>query len=830
MIDRLSVGSKLKDLEFTSFSKIVYTILSAFCIEQSTIAKITEKIDKGEEGPFYVYRRAIIFCSEDDNYQSKLSTVNGAVPLIIIFQPDIIYICNSTKGTILCEYGNLANHIEYLEPLQSIEINRADQYSTLALDTVVESLYRALKIADNKEEDIRTFIFTLLYMAHFSSMIDDHDIISIIKDIYIHDDKKLDAIFSKYSVFPFIYKCDSNLSITKEAYKYIFAIIKFDTNNIDAEILTSLVYRMVEREESGLYGHQTSFVNVRKLICPLFLDDLNKKSLCIETENEASAFLEEISQIVVFDPTNSPGSYLVAVYNGLLQIIEDITIRFQINCIQPLNISNFVGLTENKLTYELSRLAITFTHTKVLKNMGVLSLEKIKETHNALSIFYGDELNTDWTSLVTPTDNLYIVGSPKFKGDHKLSQDKKVSMQKVFNSIPLYNADYCSAWLVKAAQTIKGTRAKAAFVLTNSVSQGSQSSFIQDKVIENGCEYIFAHRPFKWITSSLDNVAVTVVIIGIAPIGVVSEKVVFLDNRRIRCNIISSALLPDINLKIKSRTTPLSKILPPMRKGNMPDGATALTFTSKELDDFLEHYPEAKKFIRPLYGGDELVNSNPKWCLWISDNDLAEAISIEGIAQRINIVKEVRNKKGSTASKKSRNNPHKFRETNCTSKNKISIAVPCVTSENRKYLQIGILDSNAIPNNNVSVIFNCDIWLLALLESRMHLVWVLNVAGKHESRPRYSSNICYNTFPLPQLGKKEIDELRNLSITLLEVREKYCDRSLAKMYDKMPKELERVHIWIDNTVDSYYRSQPFDNDSERLVLLNELYNKMIENE
>lgn len=165
-----------------------------------------------------------------------------------------------------------------------------------------------------------------------------------------------------------------------------------------------------------------------------------------------------------------------------------------------------------------------------------------------------------------------------------------------------------------------------------------------------------------------------------------------------------------------------------------------------------------------------------------------------------------------------------------TSKGKVSIVAPCVTSEKRAYFQMGILDSNAIVNNNVSVVFDGDIWLLALLESRMHMVWVKSCCGGHETRPRYSSELCYNTFPAPVLNKRQKDILANLSITLLEVRENYCDRSLGNLYDNMPPELARVHYWIDATVDSLYRSKPFDSDEERLLWLQNLYNEMIENE
>jgi hypothetical protein len=467
-----------------------------------------------------------------------------------------------------------------------------------------------------------------------------------------------------------------------------------------------------------------------------------------------------------------------------------------------------------------------------LKRIGLLSFEELSNLYNKLNINIGNQLTSDWNQFVSPDEFTYIVGSPQFKGCNKLENSKKSAMQLVFATDVLNNADYCSSWLVKAASYINGKHAKAAFVLTNSVSQGSQATNILNKVNELGCEYIFAYRSFKWKTSATDNVGVTVVIIGISEKNLCNKKYLYDNLNRIECREIGASLLPDIDIRIIKRSNaqgPISKVLPGMRKGNMPDGAAnILTFNSQEVDDFLNKYPDAEPFIKPLYGGDEFVSGEPSWCLWITSSKLNEALKIEGIKER---VEKVRQKRAtSTSGKKSKENPHAFREQNVTSKGKISIIVPCVTSENREYFQMGILDSNAIVNNNVNVIFDCDIWVLALLESRMHMVWAKNAAGGHETRPRYSSELCYNTFPAPEINKKQKAVLANLSRTLLEVREKYCNKSLGELYRDMPPELIRVHHWIDETVDSFYRSQPFETDGERLVWLKNLYNKMLENE
>lgn len=834
MIDRNIVLQKLRGFSFDGYSKVVEKLLSAYGIVGVTIQKIIHQIEKGDKGPFYVYRRAIILCSNGTDCHKDIEQNKNVFPLTIVFCPTIISVANERLGEVDFRYEEIGDYLEYFEPLGNWGINKNDHYRTLELDTIVESLYRALKMDDNDEENIRKFIFSLLYISHFKCMLNLDNITKELDDYAETDEHKLSTVFQCFFDMrcPFVADIVPCIVLSKESYKYVFSIIKFDTNLVDAEILTSLIYRMTEKDDAGLYGHQTTFTNVEKLLRPLFLDKLQVSIQETKSKEAILCIIKEIYEITIFDPTNSPGCYLVEAYIGLTQLLRDVEQQFGICLDEPLNLKKFVCLVENNLTAELTRFALTFTHTKELKRLNIMNQQAICDLYGQLNIHVSNQLATDWQKFVVPNEHTYIVGCPQFKGCNKLEAAKKLMMQKIFKSEALNNADYCTAWLIKSAQFISGTKAEAAYVLTNSVAQGSQSSNILNKVNEFGCEYIYAYRSFKWKVSSSDNVGVTVVIIGISAFGNRVNKYLFDNGKAIKCKEIGASLLPDIDIRIKKRSNaigPISSCLPPMRKGNMPDGAAnILTFSPTSVDDFISKYPKAEKFIKPLYGGDEFVSGEPSWCLWITNDNLSEALKIDGIRNR---VEEVRKKRAnSTSGTKSKENPHAFREQNVTTKGKVSIIVPCVTSEHREYFQMGILGSEAIVNNNVNVIFNCDIWVLALLESRMHLVWAKNAAGGHESRPRYSSELCYNTFPAPNLDKKQKATLANLAKTLLEVREKYCDRSLGSMYKDMPIELKRVHHWIDETVDSFYRNQPFENDGERLVWLKTLYNTVTENE
>nr|WP_139846104.1 type IIL restriction-modification enzyme MmeI [Acinetobacter baumannii] len=82
------------------------------------------------------------------------------------------------------------------------------------------------------------------------------------------------------------------------------------------------------------------------------------------------------------------------------------------------------------------------------------------------------------------------------------------------------------------------------------------------------------------------------------------------------------------------------------------------------------------------------------------------------------------------------------------------------------------------------------------------MVWVKTIAGKLEERIRYTSAICYNTFPVPKLMKASIFKLNESAFKILAVRESYSHLSLAQLYDpeKMPFDLKQAHKENDSLV------------------------------
>jgi len=200
MIDNTVIKKRLENFEFKGYPNAIRKLLSAFGIIEPTIAKIVGKIENGEYGPFYVYRRAAIFCVDDEDYESRIGSIKTALPLVLVFQLSRIVIINQYKGTSICEYSEIINNLDALSPLQSWDINKNDHYSTLELDTLVESLYRELKLSDNEEEITRNFIFSLLYIAHFRTLMELKPVSDSLKGYDTSDDAKLARVFNYFLI------------------------------------------------------------------------------------------------------------------------------------------------------------------------------------------------------------------------------------------------------------------------------------------------------------------------------------------------------------------------------------------------------------------------------------------------------------------------------------------------------------------------------------------------------------------------------------------------------------------------------------------------------
>ena len=255
-----------------------------------------------------------------------------------------------------------------------------------------------------------------------------------------------------------------------------------------------------------------------------------------------------------------------------------------------------------------------------------------------------------------------------------------------------------------------------------------------------------------------------------------------------------------------------------------------LMLSVDEKKEFILNNVDSEKFIKPFLSGGDFLNGIERFCIWIDDNDIEQALQIKDISDRIKKCKVYRQSAGRDA-QKAASVPHRFfyrKYKEATS----SILVPRTSSGRRKYLPCGFIEKGNIISNQAFVVYDFENYLFSILSSRIHCVWMEITSGKMRHDYSYSVNLTYNTFPFPNISQSQKQELEQCVFRILEERENHSEKTLAQMYDpdKMPEGLREAHRLNDLAVERCYRSKPFESDEERLEYLFKLYEKMIAEE
>lgn len=267
-----------------------------------------------------------------------------------------------------------------------------------------------------------------------------------------------------------------------------------------------------------------------------------------------------------------------------------------------------------------------------------------------------------------------------------------------------------------------------------------------------------------------------------------------------------------------------------MVKGSQATGAAYLTLSAEERISLLSNSPESSRYIKPFIGSDEFIDRSERFCIWVPDKYAKDAYQISKLSQRFELVKAQRLASPKAATQKWASKPWAF--TKNRYKPTDSIIVPSVSSERREYVPIGFLGPDTVISNLAFAIYNAEPWLFALLTSKIHMVWLGAVGGKMKTDYRYSNTIVYNNFPVPHLTGPMKEKLTRTALRILDVREYFCELTLAELYDPdtMPHMLREAHADNDVLVDSIYRKSGFASDEERLAALFKLYEKLTSEE
>ncbi|WP_410706557.1 DNA methyltransferase [Citrobacter braakii] len=616
---------------------------------------------------------------------------------------------------------------------------------------------------------------------------------------------------------------------------------EMDWSAINPDIFGSMFQAVIDVEQRSRLGqHYTSYSNIMKVIQPLFLAPLRCELEKQRTNTNGLIRLQvRLGEIKVFDPACGSGNFLIVAYKEL-RLLEMDVIRALLQCdpqslvMSRIHLDQFYGIEIDDFACEIARLSLWLAEHQLNKQWEehIGSAPPALPLRSSGKIWSGNSLQTDWQTVCPKSadDEVYVIGNPPFLGTSRRSDEQRADMQAVFSGFKsLGSLDFVACWFWKGAKYIQNSSAELALVATNSLCQGEQVATLWPSIFELGLSIHIAYPTFTWANNARDKAAVHVVIIGLSGRSKIRQLYQQIDGHwhsKLVSNI-SPYLLEGNNIAVVPRIKSMINDVPPLLFGNKPTEGGNLMMNRAERDALLRQEPQAAPWIKKVLGADELLNGLERWCLWLVGITDTELQSMPHVYNRVQKVAEMRRKSTKLSTQKKSNTPHLFDE----NRQPISgdyILIPHVSSERRSYIPIGLVDASVISTDGNFILPNGTLYEFAILTSLMHNDWMRLVAGRLESRYRYSTKVVYNTFPWPDVTDVQRKSLIALAKTVLLMRENYPENTLAELYDplKMPTDLLEAHQTLDKAVDRLYRDKPFKDSTERLSCLLERYESL----
>jgi hypothetical protein len=607
----------------------------------------------------------------------------------------------------------------------------------------------------------------------------------------------------------------------------------------------------------NLGAHYTSEKNILKLIKPLFLDELWKE---FETVKDSKAklqkFHDKISKLRFLDPACGCGNFLIIAYRELrlleIEIIKALLFKHEkiravvaaeagvdVGLLIKCDVDRFYGIEYEEFPAQIAQVAMWLIDHQMNQQVSTTFGEYYVRLplRKSATIKHGNALRIDWQSLIDPMpwekEEIkydYILGNPPFVGAKVMNDSQRSDMSYVTGNIQSSGLlDYVTAWYVIAHNYISNhNKTEVAFVSTNSITQGEQVSVLWPSILKSDVAISFAYRSFVWTNEARNVAKVHCVIIGLSK-NSNSKKIFTVDssgaviyNDAVNIN---PYLIDYRNIYLPNRTEPLCKV-PEVTTGNKPIDDGHYIFDDIEKDAFINEEPNSLKYFKKYIGALEFINGTYRWILDLRDAQPNELRNLPKVLERIQKVKEYREKSESIPTQKLALKPTRF-HTEFNSDTPYLI-LPEVSSERRRYMPIGYSDVTFVPSNKLRLMPNSSVFHFGVLTSIAHNNWIKAISGRMKSDISYSVKLTYNNFPWPENpSAKQKEAIEKAAQMVLDARAAFPNSSLADLYDPntMPPALVKAHQALDKAVDLCYRSQPFINETKRIEFLFELYDK-----
>lgn len=615
---------------------------------------------------------------------------------------------------------------------------------------------------------------------------------------------------------------DENIEIPRLGEAVIDLILVQASAGFDWSVISPTIFGAVfestlnpeTRRSGGM--HYTSIENIHKVIDPLFLNDLKRelaeiKEITVEKTRTAKLrdYQTKLASLTFLDPACGSGNFLTESYlslrrleNEVLSLLfKDQIVMGMLNPIQ-VSIHQFYGIEINDFAATVAKTALWIAESQMMKeteDVVHMSLDFLPLKTYA-NITEGNALRLDWETVVPKAKLNYIMGNPPFVGKKEQSREQKSDLVSVWkNAKGTGNLDYVTGWYKKAAEVVQSSRIQVAFVSTNSITQGEQVPIFWRQMLNMGIHIDFAYRTFRWDSEASIKAHVHCVIIGFSVLPEKKKRRLYTTENYQEVNNINPYLVDAPSVLIEGRSRSICNALP-ILYGSMPIDDGHLILGQEDVDKLLSENPNNQRFIKKYVGGAELIQGKKRWCLWLKGATPEELQSSSIIMERIKATAEFRKSSKRPQTLELANTPALFGE--IRQPDTEMLAIPKVSSENRRYIPISYISPDIIVNGSALIIPNASLYHFGVLISNVHNAWMRVVAGRMKSDYQYSNKIVYNNFPWPTPTEEQKAKIERTAQAILDARALYPDSSLADLYDEvtMPPELRKAHQENDKAV------------------------------
>lgn len=631
----------------------------------------------------------------------------------------------------------------------------------------------------------------------------------------------------------------------------------FDWSDISPVIFGSLMEETLSHDERRQGGmHYTSPENIHKLIDPLFLDELKQELQTLLNQyddkgispqkrtaltGQLKNFQTRLAGLRFLDPACGSGNFLTETFLQLRALEDEILVRLQKGDVMldlgegyldvKVNIRQFHGIEINDFACSVARTALWIAEQQALDRTEARlgnHYDRLPLTDSG-DIICGNALQTDWNTLLPGEECDYVMGNPPFVGRGLKTEEQVEETRREFGKDYDGNLDYSANWFHRAADYLADSNTGSfAFVSTNSICQGLQTTPLFRPLMTAGWRIGFAHQTFQWDAQTTDNAHVHVVIVGMA--RNVHNRRLFkyekVDGEPVESHPknINGYLLEAPDAFVEKSMKPISPILPPAVYGSKPtDGGHFFLNTREEYLEAMED-PIASKYVHKFIGAKELINQIPRYCLWLADAGPSDLRKSKLLHDRVESVRQSRLKSRTASTRQWSDRPWLFKQR--AQPNTAYLAIPRHFSEGRDFATCARFDKDVILGDACFLVVDPDGLAFAVIESSMYMTWQKNIGGRLESRCRFNNTGIWNTLPLPRLDDASRRRVIEAGEAVSAARSNHPGASLADLYDPltMPADLRKAHRELDKVVDlAFGASKPCESNEERLPILFDSY-------